>query len=165
MRKIENIIIHCSDSLWRCTREIRQWHLKKGWRDVGYQFIILNGRILPDFYLAFLDGMVECGRYIDEDLFMEQNEVGSHTLGYNDHSIGICLIGKRLPNQPKQLLSVFTLAQMDALIKLLKELKDIYEVKVPNIIGHCETESGKAQGKTCPDFDVSMIRKALGGEG
>lgn len=155
MRKINNIIIHCSDSAWGCTREIRQWHLQKGWKDVGYHFTLLNGYILSKYYLSCLDGMIECARFLDEDLYIEQNEVGAHTLGYNDCSIGICLIG----------IKDFTIPQMSSLIELLKGLIDIYNINPEGIIGHYETESGKAQGKTCPNFDVRPIREMLrGGE-
>jgi len=96
-----NIIIHCSDSEWGCVRVIREWHLGRGWRDIGYHFVILNGYVTyEDYrakrYLMSLDGSIECGRYLNQNLIVEHNEVGAHTLGYNDKSIGICLIGKNI---------------------------------------------------------------------
>ena len=50
-RTIKKIIIHCS-----ATREgqdisvdtIRDWHLKRGWSDIGYHYVIdLNGVVRP----------------------------------------------------------------------------------------------------------------------
>lgn len=154
MKKITNIILHCSDSAFGCTREIRGWHLEKGWKDIAYSFVILNGYIIKGFYLSSLDGMIECGRYLDGDSFIEDNEIGAHALGYNDHSIGVCLIG----------VNRFTTAQISSLFELLKNLMDIYGIEADGILGHCETESGKSQGKTCPNLDMDMIRRILVGD-
>ena len=160
-RKIVNIIIHCSDSAWGCVREIRNWHLRRGWKDIGYHFVILNGYPTPPSpplskggmggYVPVLDGSIECGRYLDEDLLVEPNEVGAHTLGYNASSIGVCLIGEE----------DFTSSQFVALMSLLRNLMEIYHLTPDRIFGHCETESGKKEGKTCPNFDVSKIRDEL----
>jgi len=153
MRNISNIIIHCSDSPWGCTREIRQWHLKRGFSDIGYHFVILNGR--PTFnhsknnvYIPALDGSVECGRYLDDDDFLSDREVGAHTLGYNTDSIGICLIG----------VNQFTDRQQVVLRGLCLNLIGLYNLSVSHILGHYETESGKKEGKTCPNIDIGAFR-------
>ncbi|MBT9175244.1 MAG: hypothetical protein DDT22_00918 [candidate division WS2 bacterium] len=151
MRRWTNIIIHCSDSTWGCAREIRNWHLKRGWQDIGYHFVILNGRVLSRLHLPAMDGSVECGRMLNESLTVEADEVGSHALGYNNRSIGICLVGK----------TQFTSQQLSSLISLLKDLIKQYSIKVENILGHNETKSGREQGKTCPNFDVEQIRKSM----
>ena len=73
MRLVKEIIIHCS-----ATREgqqipvdtIRDWHLAKGWNDIGYHFYI------------DLDGTINKGRDIDK--------IGAHCKGHNRNSIGIC---------------------------------------------------------------------------
>lgn len=122
--------------------------MEKGWKDIGYHFVINNGFITFGNYLSCLDGMIECGRFLDGDNVISDNEIGAHALGYNNKSIGICLVGREN----------FTVSQMDSLVKLLKNLMDIYGVEPQNILGHCETESGKAQGKTCPNFCVRDIR-------
>lgn len=154
MSKVKNIIVHCSDSPWGCAREIRKWHLEKGWSDIGYHFVILNGKPLPDLYLATLDGSVEAGRRLDGDMDIEPDETGIHALGYNKESIGVCVIGKK---------GTFTIEQMYSLKGLLQELCRKFGIPSDNVLGHCETDSGKAQGKTCPDFDVSAIRMYLKG--
>ena len=142
--KIENIIIHCSASTWGCVNAIREWHKNRGWRDIGYHFVILNSKPQAHLKLNSVDGSIEQGRSLDE--------VGAHTKGYNDKSIGICLIG---------LNGQFSNLQMVSLLRLLEDMLKLYELEPNAIIGHYETESGKAQGKTCPDFDIGIIRKSL----
>ncbi|MBT9175459.1 MAG: hypothetical protein DDT22_01138 [candidate division WS2 bacterium] len=146
-----NIILHCSDSTWGCAREIRRWHLERGWRDIGYHFVILNGRVLSRLHFPAMDGSVECGRMLNETLTVEADEVGSHALGYNANSIGVCLIGK----------THITPKQQHSLISLLENLIKQYSIKIENILGHNETESGKKQGKTCPNFNVGLIRASV----
>ena len=89
MRKINEIIIHCSDTQEGCdvtAADIRRWHTTpkekggRGWRDIGYHYVIR------------LDGTIEVGRTIER--------VGAHCIGrngedHNSHSIGICYIGGR----------------------------------------------------------------------
>jgi N-acetylmuramoyl-L-alanine amidase len=75
MRVITKHIVHCSDSLVGDVKAIRQWHLARGWRDVGYHFVIRP------------DGEIEVGRMLDE--------VGAHCEGHNADSVGTCLVGKK----------------------------------------------------------------------
>ncbi len=88
MRRIDVHIIHCSDSAHGDVSEIRAWHKARGWRDVGYHFVIRR------------DGEIELGRQLQE--------VGTHCRGHNTHSIGTCLVGKES----------FTPAQFAALKRL-----------------------------------------------
>jgi len=149
--KISNIVVHCSDSSWGSAAEIRKWHLENGWRDIGYHFVILNGRVKHDFCIDSMDGSVEVGRGMNGDDYLTKLEIGAHALGYNSNSIGICMIGR----------NDFSAAQFGSLIKLLVELKDHYGIETENIFGHCETLSGKLHGKTCPNFNISLIRNIL----
>lgn len=156
MRRINNIIIHCSDSLWGCAREIKAWHLAKGWSDIGYHFIVLNG--LPTFgnqknmvRIPALDGAIECGRFLDDDSFISDLEIGIHALGYNATSIGVCLIGT----------GNFTQKQISSLHRLLLDLSAIYRIPSEKILGHCETDGGKKQGKSCPNLSMQKLRDDL----
>lgn len=151
MRQIQNIIIHCSDSLWGCAREIRAWHLQRGWSDIGYHFVIQNG--FPTFShlknkqpIHALDGAVECGRFLDDDTFLADVEIGAHALGYNANSIGICLIG----------IKDFTSRQMTSLYQLLYDLTRHHQIPAASILGHCET--AQANGKTCPNLNMVKLR-------
>lgn len=73
MRKITKHIIHCSDSRFGDAALIDKWHKARGFKKIGYHFVILP------------NGKIEKGR--------ELEEVGAHTKGVNKDSIGTCLIG------------------------------------------------------------------------
>jgi len=95
-RTINKIILHCADTPNGKdfhASDIDRWHKERGWRCIGYHFVIT------------LDGSIESGRPVDE--------IGAHCKGHNHDSIGICLIGDAL----------FTTLQWQALQALLKELE------------------------------------------
>lgn len=151
MNKLDWIIIHISDSTFGSAREIRRWHLDKGWKDIGYHFVIDNGQILPDFYLPALNGSIEIGRQLDADAFVEDNEIGAHALGYNANSLGICIVGKK----------EWTVSQEASAVRLCRQLMRQFTIPQSHVLGHCETESGKKEGKTCPDYPMEVFRAKL----
>ncbi len=177
-RKIELIVIHCSDSPNGRTlftgklgdsnfvtpvQEIDRWHAARGfkrqtqWRDkqnpeltsIGYHFVI------------YTRGVVATGRHVDE--------IGAHAQGYNAASLGICMVG----------CDKFTRAQWDALRDWLCGLAKYIEqhgstgsprtvtprFKDPSpsealaifaqlgvrVVGHRELNPDK----TCPNFNVA----------
>jgi N-acetylmuramoyl-L-alanine amidase len=129
MRKITEIIIHCSatpEGLEISVDIIRDWHVKqRGWSDIGYHYVI------------GLDGVLFDGRPIEE--------IGAHCLGHNTHSIGICYVGGLdLSGNPKD---TRTDEQKNTLDKLLGDLKQVYPDAT--IHGHNEFSN-----KACPCFDV-----------
>lgn len=135
MRKINQIIIHCSVSEFGDASLIEQWHKERGFKKIGYHYVVLNGkRTSKSEFDPIIDGIVERGR-LDE-------EIGSHCKGDNRDSIGICLIGDKK----------FTSEQMISLYKLCINICNQY--KITKIVGHRDTKTGKIQGKTCPNFDV-----------
>lgn len=101
MRTIDKIIIHCSatkEGLNFNVNDIRRWHKAKGWKDVGYHYVIC------------LDGTVQPGRPIAQ--------VGAHCSGYNKNSIGICYIGGLDENnKPKDTRTVQQKAALHTLLK------------------------------------------------
>jgi N-acetyl-anhydromuramyl-L-alanine amidase AmpD len=142
MRKIDSIIIHCTDSTFGTERKVRSWHVDgNGWSDIGYHFLILNSRISTNFKIEALNGCIELGRDIKKS--------GAHCKGYNTRSIGICLVGK----------DKFTKEQIFSLIELITDLMRIYKIKLDNVLGHYETP--KAGGKTCPNLDCWILREML----
>lgn len=141
MRKITHIIIHCSDSIFGDVETINKWHRANGWIEIGYHFVIINGRRSLREENELYDGLVEDGRKI--------NLSGAHARGFNSNSIGICLIGRKQ----------FTKSQLYSLLFLLKELMQTYNIPPQNILGHYEIPS--ANGKTCPNFNMEIIRKIL----
>jgi hypothetical protein len=137
------IVVHCSDSEWGTQREIDSWHKARGWAGCGYQFIIINGQLTTKFLLPSLNGSIEVGRPCDEE--------GAHCIGYNARSIGICGIAK----------DKWTDSQIVSLTKLIQVLCRKFSIPVENVLGHCETESGKKEGKTCPNMDMVNIREMV----
>lgn len=135
MRNIDKIIIHCSatpEGRQTTIEEIKQWHLQRGWNDIGYHYVI------------YLDGTIHKGR--------PESVVGAHCSGYNKNSIGICYIGGCDKNmQPKD---TRTEGQKRALLEILKRLKRDY----PNATLHGHNEFAN---KACPSFNVKEEYKNL----
>lgn len=137
-RKIDKIIIHCSDSPFGDMAVIDVWHKDRGWRCIGYHRVVLNG--FPKTtkkYESSMDGRVEWGRPETED--------GAHCYGHNDDSIGICLIG----------VNDFTPKQFESLKRVVKEFMDRYEIPMEGVFGHRDFDLNK----TCPNFDVGEWMK------
>lgn len=134
MREIKEIYIHCTATQAKSDIDIdwlRRLHTKeRGWRDVGYHYLIKRS------------GEVQKGR--------DDAVVGAHVSGHNSKSIGIALAGGVDADlQPE---NNFTNEQFTALVSLLKELIKLYPGVV--IRGHNEVSS-----KACPSFDVQQWLK------
>lgn len=130
MRKINKIIIHCTatpEGREHDVADIRRWHLKRGFNDIGYH------------YLIHIDGTIEEGRPI--------NKQGAHCSGQNRGSIGVCYVGG-MSKDMKKAKDTRTQAQKDSLIKLMHELIYKYN-KDMTIHGHNEYAN-----KACPSFNV-----------
>ena len=128
MRDINKVIIHCSatpEGRDISLDTIRQWHIKRGWSDIGYHYVIL------------INGTIQEGRPVER--------AGAHCKGHNANSIGVCYVGG--VDQDMKPKDTRTPAQKIAMQKLLFELTDRY--KGATIHGHNEFSS-----KACPSFDV-----------
>lgn len=133
MRKINKIIIHCSESdnpEHDDIEVIRKWHTSpspydpsKPWSDVGYHYFIQK------------DGTIQKGR--DEDI------VGAHCFGENQNSIGICLHG----------IDLFSEMQFRHLNNLICDISGRHGIK--EIGGHYQYDDRK----TCPNFDIPEFLK------
>lgn len=147
-RKIDTIVIHCSDSpngrslftgdpskpgFITPVMEIDRWHRERGfkrlpeWRtkqnpaltSIGYHFVV------------YTRGAVSTGRHVDE--------IGAHAQGYNATSIGICMVGR----------DQFTIEQWNALKGLVEGLQAKYTGA--RVVAHHALN----KDKTCPNFDVA----------
>ncbi|MCM1291111.1 MAG: N-acetylmuramoyl-L-alanine amidase [Prevotella sp.] len=130
MRKINEIIVHCSATAENVpfhAADIDRWHRKRGFKSIGYHFVIN------------LDGKVEKGR--------DLNSIGAHCSGRNSNSIGICYIGG-LASDGRTPKDTRTPAQRKALILLLKSL--IGRFPGARIRGHRDFAA-----KACPCFDAT----------
>lgn len=146
MRKIDKIVIHCSDSEYGTARLIDEWHRKRGWSGIGYHYVIMNAYPDRDSFrerrpVFRRDGCVRSGR--------GETEVGAHVRGHNCNSIGICLIGR----------DSFTAAQFSTLKGLIANLKTKYPDA--EVVGHYELLSTESSGKTCPNIDMEWLRNLL----
>lgn len=128
MRKITEIIIHCSATPAGrevSVADIDRWHRARGFKSIGYH------------YLIALDGTIRRGR--------PENEAGAHCTGHNSRSIGVCYVGgcdsRMRPADTR------TPAQREALGAIVGELLQRY----PGATVHGHNEFA---AKACPCFDV-----------
>ena len=126
------IVVHCSatkPSMNVGRVEIDAWHRHRGWLGIGYHYCIKR------------NGMLEHGR--------PDTDVGAHASGFNDKSIGVCLIGGVTEEDTKVAEDNFTPEQYEALGALLIQLHALYPDA--EIIGHRDLPNVT---KDCPSFDV-----------
>ena len=136
MRKITEIIIHCSatpEGKDYTVADIDSWHRARGFNGIGYHYVI------------YRDGSVHQGRPLDK--------IGAHCRGHNNNSIGVCYIGGVAEDKvtPKD---TRTKPQMETLLFLLRSLKSEYPDA--KIYGHRDFSN-----KACPSFDATEEYKNL----
>lgn len=111
--------------------EIRNWHTSppRNWHDIGYHRVIRRS------------GVIEPGRPLEIP--------GAHALGYNKHSIGVCLVGgmAELRDEPE---CNFTRVQWLSLFDVLNTFKKDYPGA--RVIGH-----NAVSDRACPTFNVSAL--------
>jgi len=115
---------------------IRDYHVNvNGWKDIAYHY-----------------GIEQIGDRFDILKGRMDNEVGAHCIGFNENSLGICLVGNFDAAPPPA-------AQVDLLRKLCRSLMEIYGIKADGVLGHRETYTlrGVPVEKTCPGSSFSMI--------
>lgn len=140
---VRYLVVHCSAtpaSRDIGAAEIRLMHQQRGFRTIGYHYVIRR------------DGTVEKGR--------PEWEPGAHVQGFNNKSLGICLVGG-VKTDGKTAETNFTPTQYDALEKLLKGLRPKYPTA--EILGHRDLSPDKNRDgkvspnewlKACPTFSV-----------
>ena len=128
MRTITLLVIHCSavrPDQTSSAEEIDGWHRKKGWKGIGYHYVVRR------------DGQIEPGR--------PEEMVGAHCVNHNTHSIGICYEGGLdIRGQPAD---TRTEAQKASLRQLLEDLHRRYPRAL--IVGHHDLNPQKS----CPCID------------
>lgn len=138
--KTDFIAIHCSATGPKQNvgaKDIDKWHRAKGWACIGYHYVIRR------------DGTVEEGR--------EETVVGAHVQGWNEVSLGVCMVGGVNADDINKAENNFTEAQFASLKQLLVDLK----VRYPKakIQGHRDFPDVK---KACPSFEVKDWLKSVG---
>jgi len=148
-QKIKNIFLHCSDSAFGEVRIIESWHKQRGWKSIGYHYVILNGRPFKDVrYFDFLDGQIQPGHALNDDPIFQNFEVGTHVAGRNSSSLGVCLIGTH----------EFTDAQLTVSKWLMTSLLKKFQLQIPDVLGHYEDPGAN---KTCPNIPMEHFREFL----
>jgi len=130
-REITEIIIHCTATkagLKVTVDDVRQWHLQRGFDDIGYHYLI-------DY-----EGIVRKGR--------RESLIGAHCYGHNQNSIGICYTGG-LASDGKTPADTRTEEQKKSMDELVNLLKSRYPKAT--VHGHNEFSD-----KDCPCFDVKQ---------
>ena len=132
MRPIDMLLVHCSatgPSADIGVAEIREWHKARGWSDIGYHYVIRR------------NGTPETGR--------PEATVGAHAAGFNERSIGICLIGGVDADNKSKAEFNYSRRQMAALELMLTDLTRRYPKA--KVIGHRDLPH---VSKACPCFNV-----------
>ena len=126
----DEIILHHSASSWAGVdvEVIREWHLNRGFADVGYHFVITK------------EGVIQEGRSLQHKGAHCKAQSKNHT------SIGICLVGDSTKDG-------FASVQRKALRYLIGYLNDRYgrEFKISQ---HSDWESNKPH---CAGFTAEQI--------
>jgi N-acetylmuramoyl-L-alanine amidase len=135
----EFIVIHCAatrPSMNIGAAEIDKWHRSRGFRCIGYHFVIRR------------NGLIEDGRPMGDQ--------GAHVKRYNRVSVGVCMVGGVTEDDVTVAEDNFTEDQWISLGILLEKLRAHYPAA--SIVAHHELDAGKA----CPSFDVRQYVDAKG---
>jgi hypothetical protein len=149
MAKLENLIIHCTDTLAGrsvSAEDIRRWHtapppIGNGWRQVGYTDMV------------HLGGQVE--RLVDnnEDGVVDTWEITNGVAGVNGVSRHIVYVGGKLLGKPAD-------TRTEAQKESLKSYVLSFLTAHPTVLigGHRDY----AKGKDCPSCEVGEWLKSIG---
>jgi len=128
------IIIHHSATPSGTVEGITQFHRDRGFQDVGYHFIINNGRSA-----GTRDGEISATARWTEQLPGAHTSVANRP-EFNTEGIGICLIGNFEQHPP-------TPAQMTSLHLLVLALRDRCNIPLERILGHGEVKETQCPGR------------------
>lgn len=140
MNNPNKIIIHHSagtdNKVLKDFDSIRNYHINEnGWRDIGYHYVVES---VNNEYKVIQ------GR--------KETDTGAHTVGQNNNSIGICVIGNFMNESPSN-------GQIQALVNLIKDIHSRYG-KLP-IYGHRDFNSTSCPGDK---FPLEQIKKLVEGD-
>lgn len=133
MRPLNSIILHSTatpEGRDVTVEEIRNWHIDRGWADIGYHFVI------------YRNGIIKLGRPLSEQ--------GAHTLGHNEDSIGVVYVGGT--DESGNAKDTRTLQQKISMRLFIAYLKARHGIKT--VLGHKQCTHTE-----CPSFDVEVLNK------
>ena len=138
------IVIHHSATPRGSAKTFDKYHRQKGWDGLGYHFVIGNGT-------ETRDGVIEVGPR------WNLQKHGAHCKTpdnyYNDHGIGICLVGDFTKSGP-------TRKQLDSLDRLVRFL--CLRCRIP--AGRVVTHHSINRKTVCPgrNFAIARVRRTVG---
>jgi N-acetylmuramoyl-L-alanine amidase len=118
------IVLHHSAGLHGSAELFDQEHRQRGWRCLGYHFVVGNGNGQPD------GGIAAGPRW-----FSQESGAHANATEYNEHGIGICLVGNFEDHPP-------TPAEFAAVRALIERLCARYHIPGSNIFGHNQVRRG-----------------------
>jgi hypothetical protein len=122
VREIDSIVIHHSASpLTTTADQIKLWHLERGFRTVGYHYIVES------------DGTPVLGRPVWQ--------IGAHVLGHNERTVGVCGVGDNTTQSQS-----WTLAIRRGLVRQVLSLRAVFG-PLP-VVRHCELADTLCPGLT-----------------
>lgn len=133
------IILHHSATACGSAAEFDRIHRARGWDELGYHFVIDNGRGNPD-------GLVEIGSRWVKQKHGAHCKVENHP-EYNDYGVGICLVGNFDETRP-------TPAQVDACGHMVRFLSARYRVPPNRIYGHGQLKPTHCPGRYFPYDEI-----------
>jgi len=134
VKRIKYVILHHTGAEEKNADQVKSNHLRRGWRDVGYNYIIeRNGRVVTGRPPTIPGAHCKAGNM-------------------NFKSIGIALIGNLDIHPP-------TGAQKNSLMGLLKSLVKKHQILQGNILGHKEVYGARTlcPGKYFPLEEAKRI--------
>ena len=139
MKTISKIAVHHSASTFGDAATFRRWHRLRGWSDIGYHAVVLNGARTAGGHNKEEVGLVEPGRSVEL--------VGAHTLGHNTGSLGLCVVGNFEAGGAPDLM------QWRAAVEHVKGWCQRFKVSPGCVLGHREFPG---QGTACPGRNFAM---------
>ncbi|HMN97075.1 MAG TPA: peptidoglycan recognition family protein [Phycisphaerales bacterium] len=141
----KGIVIHHSGSPVGDPDAIERQHLSFGYASLGYHFVIGNGH-------GYGDGVIHVGPR------WNRQQPGAHVAGgdgpwYNEHAIGICLVGNgdRRP---------FTDRQLRELVALVRRLQQSLGIPAGAVHLHADLAAVNSPGRYFPaaEFEAQLLR-------
>jgi len=148
-REWHYIVLHHTATSSGSVENIHEAHLARGWDGVGYHFVIGNGNGMDD------------GEIQPTFRWREQMH-GAHAKSpgneYNEHGIGICLVGNFEETEPSA-------AQMASVKRLVATLKAEYQLSDGQVVAHRDVKATACPGKNFPIGEIgrSTVFSVLAG--
>ncbi len=149
------IVIHHTAIPYGSMREIDRWHRNNGWDGCGYHFVIGNGTRTPEGFIEPTDRwkIQEMGAHTRLDTKLARKS-GVEPTYYNDHGIGIVLVGNFDETCP-------TAAQMAATAELVKFLMKLCRIPEDRLIRHGDVDATDCPGRHFSMDDLKQRVRAL----